>query len=69
MALNKELLDILACPVCKGDLELIVIDNQECGLSCAACKLVFPIKDEIPIMLKEDAIPFSEWENKKQHLN
>jgi hypothetical protein len=52
MAINKELLDILACPKCKGDIQLT--DNGD-GLVCAACRLVYPIKDDIPVMLIEEA--------------
>ncbi len=58
MALNKELLDILACPKCKGDLELT---SKEDGLICKKCKLVYPIVEEIPVMLIEEAIPLDEW--------
>ncbi len=58
MALNKELLDILACPKCKGDLELTA---QEDGLICRQCELVYPIKEEIPIMLIEEAYSLSQW--------
>ena len=48
--ISKELLDILVCPVCKQDVELK--DNK---LICKKCKLAYPIKDDIPIMLKEEA--------------
>ncbi len=58
MALNKELLKILACPKCKGDLELT---KNEDGLICHKCKLVYPIKEEIPIMLIEEAINLDEF--------
>ena len=58
MTLNKELLKILACPGCKGDIELL--GNQE-GLRCARCEVVYPIKDEIPIMLIDEAVPMEEW--------
>jgi uncharacterized protein len=52
MAISKELLDILACPKCKGDVQL----NQDGdGLVCSACRLVYPIKDDIPVMLIEEA--------------
>jgi len=54
MAINKELLDILACPKCKGDIHLT--DNGD-GLVCTACRLVYPIKDDIPVMLIEEASP------------
>jgi len=53
MALSKELLDILICPQCKGDVELT--DKQD-GLICHACKLLYPIHDDIPVMLIEEAI-------------
>ncbi|MBD3272016.1 MAG: Trm112 family protein [Elusimicrobia bacterium] len=48
--ISKELLDILACPKCKGDLELA--ENE---LRCHACKLAYQIKDDIPIMLIDEA--------------
>ena len=54
MGISKELLDILACPKCKGDVRLT--DKQD-GLVCQACKLIYPIKDDIPVMLIEEAIP------------
>ena len=53
MALKKELLDILACPKCKGDL---VYKEAECFLICNACKLKYQIIDEIPVMLIDKAI-------------
>ncbi len=52
MAIRQELLDILACPQCKGDLKLNETGN---GLICEHCKLMYEIKDDIPIMLIEKA--------------
>jgi uncharacterized protein YbaR (Trm112 family) len=52
MAISKDLLDILACPKCKGELHLT--DAQD-GLICDACKLRYPIKEDIPIMLIDEA--------------
>jgi uncharacterized protein YbaR (Trm112 family) len=52
MAIPKELLDILVCPVCKTPVRLLT-DNS--GLKCSTCKRVYPIKDEIPVMLPEEA--------------
>ena len=52
MALSKELLDILVCPQCKGELTLT---QKHDGLICSACKLCYPIEDDIPIMLIEEA--------------
>ncbi len=53
MAISKELLDILVCPKCKGDIRLT---EQEDGLVCDACKLMYQIKDDIPIMLIDEAV-------------
>ena len=55
MALDKELLDVLACPKCKGELEYREGDNQ---LVCHACRLIYAVKDDIPIMLIDEAQPF-----------
>jgi uncharacterized protein YbaR (Trm112 family) len=52
MAIQKELFDILACPKCKGDIRL---NESENGLICDNCKLLYHIKDDIPVMLIEDA--------------
>jgi uncharacterized protein YbaR (Trm112 family) len=57
MAISKDLLDILACPKCKGDL---VLTEQEDGLICNKCKLLYPIRDGIPVMLIDEAIPIGE---------
>lgn len=54
MAISKELLEILACPQCKGDIRLT---DKEDGLICDKCKLLYEIKDDIPIMLIEEAKP------------
>ena len=54
MAISQELLDILACPKCKGDLELNATQD---GLACGQCKLLYEIRDDIPIMLIEEAKP------------
>jgi len=53
MGISKELLDILACPKCKGEIFL----NQDGeGLVCKTCKLMYPIREEIPVMLIDEAI-------------
>ncbi len=52
MAINQELLDILACPKCKGD---IYLNEDKDGLICDNCKLLYEIKDDIPIMLIDEA--------------
>jgi uncharacterized protein YbaR (Trm112 family) len=59
MALNKELLKILACPKCKGNLDVM---GEEEGLKCSACALVYPIREEIPVMLIDEAVPAAKWD-------
>lgn len=56
MTINQELLEILACPKCKGEIHL---NEAEDGLICEACQLVYEIRDDIPIMLIEEAKPLS----------
>lgn len=51
--INPELLAILACPKCKGPVRL---NEQENGLICANCALLFEIRDGIPIMLIDEAV-------------
>lgn len=53
--LSPELLEILACPRCKGELEY---DAPHERLICHACRLRYPVKDDIPIMLIEEAESF-----------
>ncbi len=53
--MDKQLLDILACPRCHGELTLKQENNQDIGLICEACALLFPIRDDIPIMLMNEA--------------
>jgi uncharacterized protein len=52
MAVNRDLLDILVCPVCKAQ---VVLKADESGLKCVECKRVYPVRDDIPIMLKDQA--------------
>jgi uncharacterized protein YbaR (Trm112 family) len=52
MALSADLLNILACPKCKGEVHL---DADQTGLVCQACNLRYLIKDDIPIMLIDEA--------------
>ncbi len=59
MAVNQKLLEILVCPKCKGDL---VLTQAGDGLICNACRLKYEIKDDIPIMLIDEAIPLDKGE-------
>lgn len=54
MAISPELLEILRCPKCKSKVE---IDEKETSLTCenTECGLIYPIRDEIPVMLIEEA--------------
>jgi hypothetical protein len=52
MAISKELLDILACPQCKGE---VTLTSAQDGLVCRTCKLLYRIEDDIPIMLIDEA--------------
>ena len=54
MALAAELKEILACPKCKGELEF---REDEKKIVCNACKLVYRIEDDIPVMLVDEAKP------------
>jgi uncharacterized protein YbaR (Trm112 family) len=60
MTIHPELLEILVCPKCKG--ELILNQNQE-GLICHACGLMYEIRDDIPIMLIDEARTISKHDS------
>jgi uncharacterized protein YbaR (Trm112 family) len=50
--ISPDLLDMLVCPVCKKPVSLIA---NEQGLKCGVCRRVYPIQDDIPIMLVDSA--------------
>jgi uncharacterized protein YbaR (Trm112 family) len=52
MALDERLLKILVCPKCKGDLQY---DQENSRLICSCCRLAYPVKDDIPVMLEQEA--------------
>jgi len=52
MTVPEYALDILVCPVCKTRVELLA---DESGLKCVTCRRVYPVRDEIPVMLPEEA--------------
>lgn len=52
MAISSDLLDMLVCPRCKGGLTLVTDGS---GLVCPACSLKYPIREDIPIMLIDEA--------------
>lgn len=59
MALKLALTDILACPVCKGKLKY---DKDSAQLICLADKLAYPIRENIPVLIAEEATPLSSEE-------
>ena len=52
MAISKDLLEILVCPLCKATVE---VKPDQSGLKCVECHRVYPIRDEIPVMLVDEA--------------
>lgn len=54
--MDTRLLDILVCPICKGSLQY---DRPQSQLVCKADQLAFPVRDGIPVMLEEEAIPMT----------
>ncbi len=55
MALSPDLLSILVCPACKGDL---AYDEAALTLTCSACRLRYKVVDDIPVMLVDEAEKF-----------
>ena len=51
MTISKKLMEILACPKCKGQVSLEENDR----IVCRSCRLAYPVKDDIPVMLIEEA--------------
>jgi hypothetical protein len=54
LMISQQLLDIIACPQCKGPVQFTEAQD---GLACLACQLVYEIRDGIPIMLIDEAKP------------
>jgi uncharacterized protein len=63
MAVSKELLDILVCPACRAAVEM---KPDGSGLKCVECKRVYPIRDDIPVMLIDEA-QIEDQQPNKQH--
>ena len=61
MSISKELLDILVCPKCKGK---IYLNDMKDGLICDHCRLLYEIRDDIPVMLIEEAKPIQNSDTK-----
>ena len=52
MAVSQQLLDLLVCPLCKTPVKLT---SDEKGLKCGTCRRVYPVRDDIPVMLVDEA--------------
>ena len=52
MPIAQELLDILVCPVCKTPVKML---PDASGLKCSTCRRVYPVRDDIPVMLVDEA--------------
>lgn len=52
MSISQELLEILACPRCRGSVRLV---DDGSGIFCTECSLKYPIRDGIPILLVDEA--------------
>ena len=59
MSISKALLDKLACPKCRGPIELVELVEGGQGLACRACSLLYEIREDIPVMMVELAKPLS----------
>lgn len=53
--LNEALLEILVCPKCRGDLEY---DAEQAVLLCSACRLKYEVREDIPVLLIDEALPY-----------
>jgi uncharacterized protein YbaR (Trm112 family) len=60
MAIQPDLLEIVRCPKCVGKLVERTSGPGKAGLVCEACKLVYPVVDEIPNFLLEEALPLEQ---------
>lgn len=65
MTIHPDLLTILACPKCKGELTQLGAGE---GLACPACGVVYPVRDDIPIMLVEEALSQQDWDAGKRSV-
>ena len=52
MAISQDLLEMLVCPLCKVPVKLL---DDGTGLKCSQCRRVYPVRDDIPVMLVEEA--------------
>lgn len=62
LPLMPDLLDLLVCPACKGRIDYT--EDAE-GLACEACCVVYPIEDDIPNLIVEEAVSFEDWDKRQ----
>lgn len=62
---TAELLQILACPKCLGNLVALEENGAVAAFACKVCGVAYPVRDNIPIMLVEESVPLEEWN--RQH--
>jgi len=53
MTIQRELLEILACPKCKGK---VLLSEKEDGLICRSCGIIYPVRNDIPVMIIDEAV-------------
>lgn len=58
---TNELLQILACPKCLGNLVALEENGAVAAFGCKACGVAYPVRDNIPVMLVEEAVPLADW--------
>ncbi|HIW00387.1 MAG TPA: hypothetical protein H9894_04285 [Candidatus Desulfovibrio intestinipullorum] len=63
-----DLLNLLVCPQCHGKLQPLPDAAQSEGLACDQCQKVYPVREGIPVMLAEEAIPRTQWDAGKRRI-
>ncbi|MBO4312579.1 MAG: Trm112 family protein [Desulfovibrionaceae bacterium] len=61
--MNKSLLELLVCPVCRGPVHP---EDEDSRLVCPACRVAYPVREDIPVMLPEEAKPWEPKEHQAQ---
>lgn len=59
----EELLKLLVCPACHGQLRATGASDSPDGLACERCRLLYPVRNGIPVMLEDEAMPLDEGDS------